>query len=427
MPNNVFHGVFGSPFAGSGDGASSYYDFTLGALPAGIGFTRASAGWRYNSAGVLVSEATDVARFQYDPATLVSRGLLIEDAAVNGVRNSTMQGAISGTPGTLPTNWSFNPTPGLTQSVVGVGTVNGIPYIDYRYQGTAADAGASNQYLGGAVQIAAAPSQTWVFSAFVALVAGSLSGGVTMKMGMVQRTAGGGAANGGGGTSNLDGAAFSPTSTLSRYSASVTLNASDVAYVQPKFLTAYTPGATIDFTLRIGLPQAVQASVIGSPIPTTSAAVARAADVALLTHPAILGDQCYTLKARTPTKISGGAVNVLLQIDDGTNNNNRRIVYGTDGRIHVIATSGGVDQCDLDLGAVAADTDFGVAARFADNNFAASLNGGAIVTDTSGVNPLGLTTARLGGRSDGYAWNSTIRTLKHQSTATDGELPLLAA
>ena len=166
---------------------------------------------------------------------------------------------------------------------------------------------------------------------------------------------------------------------------------------------------------------------ITSMIPTTAAAVTRAADVALITNPLALADQCWIVKGRTPSKIASGTVNVAFQVDDGTTGNNRRLIYGADGKLHVIATVGGVDQCDLDLGVVAADANFAVAARFADNNFAASLNGGAIVTDTSGTNPLGLTTARLGRRSDGYAWNSTIRSLRHQSTATNAELPLLAA
>lgn len=133
------------------------------------------------------------------------------------------------------------------------------------------------------------------------------------------------------------------------------------------------------------------------------------------------------MKGRTPRKIGAGAVNVVFQVDDGSGNNRRTLRYGTDGKLHVIATVGGVDQCDLDLGAVANDTDFAVAIRWADNNFAASLNGGAIVTDASGSNPLGLTTARVGCSSAGNYWNSTIRTIETRRTASDTELPLLAA
>lgn len=145
----------------------------------------------------------------------------------------------------------------------------------------------------------------------------------------------------------------------------------------------------------------------------------------VITNPQVLADQCYIVKARTPVSSSSMA-NIVFQVDDGTFNN-RRAIYYFNGRLYATALVGGVAQATLDLGAVANDTDFVIAARFADNNFAASLNGGAIVTDTSGANPLGLTTARIGAVGSSNPWNSTIRTLETRRTATDAELPLLAA
>ena len=91
------------------------------------------------------------------------------------------------------------------------------------------------------------------------------------------------------------------------------------------------------------------------------------------------------------------------------------------------AAVGGVTQCNMSLGAVAVDTDFTISVRWADNNFATSLNGGAIVTDVSGTNPVGLTTARVGVDSASAYWMSTIKTIETRRTATDAELPLLSA
>lgn len=52
-------------------------------MPAQLAFARASSATRWNSAGTLVSEGTNVARFDYDPGTGTLRGLLNEPAATN--------------------------------------------------------------------------------------------------------------------------------------------------------------------------------------------------------------------------------------------------------------------------------------------------------------------------------------------------------
>lgn len=49
------------------------------------GLTRASTATYFNSAGVQVTAAVNVPRFDYEPVTLAARGLLVEGAATNGV------------------------------------------------------------------------------------------------------------------------------------------------------------------------------------------------------------------------------------------------------------------------------------------------------------------------------------------------------
>lgn len=63
--------------------AAPVFEFGTGVLPSGANLTRASGGRRWDSGGVSVVEASDVARFDYDPATLVYRGLLLEAARTN--------------------------------------------------------------------------------------------------------------------------------------------------------------------------------------------------------------------------------------------------------------------------------------------------------------------------------------------------------
>ncbi|TAJ97159.1 MAG: hypothetical protein EPO10_14550 [Reyranella sp.] len=164
-------------------------------------------------------------------------------------------------------------------------------------------------------------------------------------------------------------------------------------------------------------------------IATDAVTVATAADTALITNVASLTDQCWVVKARTPTKLPTGQANTVFQMDDG-GNANRRMIYYLNGRLYVVSTIGGVAQATLDMGLVANGTDFSIAARFADANFAASLNGGTLVTETTAgrLNTLGMTTARIGAAAGGgFAWNSTIRYIETRRTASDAELPLLAA
>jgi len=91
-PYGVLTGV--APFTWDGSkwvaGGSPSFDinFLTGSLGAGAVFTRASTGTYYNSSGVLVSAAINTPRFDYDPATLQLKGLLLEDASTNSALQS---------------------------------------------------------------------------------------------------------------------------------------------------------------------------------------------------------------------------------------------------------------------------------------------------------------------------------------------------
>lgn len=408
-------------------GASpSFYDFTTPTevLPAGVSFTRASTAWRFNSAGVLVPETTNTPRFQYDPVTLAPRGLLVEQARTNMLRNSVASGAVAGTPGTAPTNWLITSTGnGITREIVGTGTEDGIEYLDVRYSGTALATGTIDIFGDQATQAAALAGQTWTGGFFLRLMAGSWAN-TTPLLWMLERNSGGGVI---GSTPTKSTIPTSAALKTQFYFQTHTLVEALAAYISQRFNASFSAGAVIDFTVRVGLPQLAQVAAVTMPIKTTgAAAVACAGDVVLVTNPQVLADQCYIVRGRTPTVLSGSPATIVFQVDDGTFNN-RRAIYYFNGRMYVLAVVGGVVQATLDLGAVANDTEFVIAARFANNNFAASMNGGAIVTDTSGANPLGLTTPRIGAVGASNVWNSILPTLETRRTSIDAELPLLAA
>jgi hypothetical protein len=403
-----------------GTGGLSFYDFSLGVLPAGTAFSRASTGWYFNGTGTLVPAANDAPRFAYDPSSLAPRGILIEGPVTNGIRNNSMAGAVVGSPGSPPTNWAGLSGLGVTGSVVATGTVNGIPSIDIRYTGTPTATGAIGIRPETVLGIAAATAQKWLTSWYVALIAGG-SGFSLPRLNLSEF-------NSAGSFVAQSEAAISLTGTLARFSYLGTLSGgASTAYVAPVLFFGVTNGTPIDATLRIGAPDCAQiASGPTSPILTSAAAGARMADVCTITDGTPLANTVYVVKARTAPFYPDDR-QTLIRCDDGTNNNCRVLQRQADGSIHMQSIVGGVVQLDISAGIVANDTDFTIAARWGDGNFSVSLNGGAVVKQTFGTNPVGLTTFRLGRPvTGGLAWNSTIRTIRTLAAASDSDLQSLS-
>jgi len=220
-------------------------------------------------------------RFDHNPTTGESLGLMVEEARTNSVTNNTMVGAVAGTPGTIPTGWLYATTSsnGLTQSIVGTGVENGINYIDFRYNGTTI--ASPNSCAIGIVNATAATAQTWTASTYWKLVGGTTTGVTGWQIGIIENTAGG---------SFLTGAFYAQTAPTSaalitqRPTATRTLSGgATVGLVTLPFNFAVAGSTAVDFTIRIGLPQLEQGAFATSVIPTTSATVTRAADVASIT------------------------------------------------------------------------------------------------------------------------------------------------
>jgi hypothetical protein len=270
-----------------------------------VTITRASSGTVTDSAGTLQTAATDVPRFDHDPTTGESLGLLVEEQRTNGIRNNTMVGAVAGTPGTLPTNWAISGLGTLTQQVVGVGTAAGISYIDIRLSGTTSNTSLSIR-LETNTGAAATNGQTFTHSFWSAVVGGSTFG-VALGTNANLYDSGGVFVGGVGFT----GATVNTASTLLRTSGTGTIATANTAFIQPQLFATYANGAAIDITIRIGLPQLEQGAFATSPIPTTTAAATRSADVASITGSAF--SSWYNATAMTifseASSASGAAYN----------------------------------------------------------------------------------------------------------------------
>jgi hypothetical protein len=177
-----------------------------------------------------------------------------------------MQGA-STSPSTLPTNWT-SLTSGLTQSVVGVGTENGLPYIDVRLNGTATGT-ISRIDLESGTQIVASSGQTWSNSMWLKLTNSSPN---SIQLFILERTSAGSFVD--QRTQNI-----TVTSTLTRFSQVATLaGGATVARAQPSIVFNLTNGASYDFTVRIAAPQMELGAFATTWIDTTNAAATRLVD-----------------------------------------------------------------------------------------------------------------------------------------------------
>jgi hypothetical protein len=221
-------------------------------------------------------------RFDHDPTTGESLGLLVEESRTNSIRNNTMVGAVAGTPGTVPVNWTAGGNAALSREIVGTGIENGISYIDIRFFGTVASVAVPEMAIifdSNQTAVAAA-SQAWTASSYLKVVGGSLSNVISGEIfvlgfnsSFVLTEASSTAFN----YSTLTGALQT-----GRVSHTRTLLTGTTVRVNSRVDINFTGGGGVDadITLRIGLPQLEQGAFATSVIPTSGTAATRAADVA---------------------------------------------------------------------------------------------------------------------------------------------------
>lgn len=170
----------------------------------------------------------------------------------NLIRNSTMQGAVAGTPGTAPTNWTISsPSDGVDANVIGTGTQNGITYIDVRFVGTSSTgATATRALFDSNTQIVAANGQTWTGSAWFSLVGGSLMNVNVLALRVRYLSAAGAELTG----QNIN-LVSSLTATPQRTPNTFAATDATTAFVNLGLSIDYVNSSAVDFTLRIGGPQ----------------------------------------------------------------------------------------------------------------------------------------------------------------------------
>jgi len=198
------------------------------------------------------------------------------------------------------------------------------------------------------------------------------------------------------------------------------------AYLTTSFggATSYAGSATSGF--YIWRAQLEAGSFPTSYIPTTTAAVTRTADNITINSSSFTGIHSATagtlyaefdLLAVTGTR-------PIISLDDGTANERIELyASGTDLKFRVI--DGGVTQCDITIGTIAANTFYKVAAAWSANDFAGCLSGGTVQTDTAGTLPT-VDRMRIGSDQAGnYQNGHQKRTARFLERLTNAELQLI--
>ena len=365
---------------------SFVFDFLRGSLDSRITYTGAN-GTLFNSSGTLTAATTNVPRLDYNPATLVARGLLIEEARTN----ICLQSADFGTTWTL-----FNSTVAVDQVAAPTGATTADKLKE--------DNATAVHYSSQNVTITAAA--TYTVSLFakqaenrylqIGFDSGSANGGYAtfdLQTGTVTQSANKG--TGSGIVASIQAINNSwyrliVTTVVDAASTSgrmfVVLSNSGTPGFAPSYLGVtgngvYVWGAQIE-----------AGAFATSYIATTTVAVTRAADVASITGANFTSfwnatQGTIVVRATQPT-LTGG-VPTLYSADSTASAFTERVLgFLNSSTPETRVTTGGVEQATLSLtGTITAGTQFAVAQAYKANDFASVKNGGTVFTDTSGTLP----------------------------------------
>ena len=339
--------------------------------------------------------------------------LPIEGQGTNTIQNPRCEGAVAGSPGTMPTRWSVTGSSvGLTRTVVAAGVENGIPYVDLRFNGTAT-AGVNVDIPLDLISASAASGQTWTGSVYIRRIGGSLTNINLPAIYVREWSAGFIFLN----QFFLDVSADFASLLASRRVLTATLTNASTAFVDLSFQFSPTLSAPVDVTFRIGAPQLKQlpfADTPSFPPVGTPGASTRGVDLvsaSLASLGIAASGACTVLWSGVVPNFITGATHTIACLDDNSVNNRFTMrIDQASGQLQAQRSLAGV-SATANAGAVTAGAAIkGGMALNGSGRAAVSLNGGAVAAVTGGPSS-GLTQCRLGNIFDGSApmWGETTR------------------
>jgi hypothetical protein len=339
-----------------------------------VTFTRASAKTVTNSARVLETVGIDVPAFDHNPTTGESLGLLVEEQRTNLVLRSEEFG----------TTWAtFRASVSANATAAPDGNTTADKIVE--------DTTATNSHGVQQLSLSFTSGLSYTFSVYVkaaerenirlGLPFTAFTTTLSAQFNLLLGT-----------TTALSAGATATFSTLPNGWVRCTMTAvatatatGTVTLTMGELSTSSTTSYTGDGTSGLFIWGAdLEAGAFPtSYIPTTTAAVTRSASLADLISSAIANNiRTLYLEFRSPASGTRG----VASLNDNTANERASLLTsGTDPRLIVV--DDGVEQANVNGGTVTANQRTRVAVRINANDFAISINGGAVVTDTSGTLP----------------------------------------
>jgi hypothetical protein len=355
------------------------------ALPSTVTFTRLNpTATYYNASGVLTTATTDVPRFDHDPSTLVSKGLLIEEQRTNLLTRSQ----------------EFDNVAWARTNILAFGSGSIANAVVSPSGETNADKAVEDTNNGNHT----------IFQSYTVASGGAYTFSVYLKTAERYRcllVAGGGfAANQAGfnlntgetyGVVGCTAAITSVGNGWYRCTWVATANASVATTFGIYFDNGTTPTYTGNGTSGLYLwgAQLEAGAFPTSYIPTTSAQVTRSADVCQMTGANFSSwynqtEGTFVAKVRSPyeTQTAGTQGGVFIA-SDGTNNNYHALKKESGASTYGVGTlNGGVIQSAFAvLTPSTANQIVSATYAYKVNDFAGTANGGTVTTDTSGSIP----------------------------------------
>ncbi len=389
-------------------------------------FTRASQAWYVNSAGIIVPAAINTPRIDYDPTTLASRGLLIEEQGTNLTTwaEDLTNAAWVKTNTTVTADQGVAPDGATTADLLVETTANAAHYV-IGTQAVAITSGVTYTLSVFLKKGSGATAPDWINLYFVTTAFGAKGIAFNVATGAVGLTSGG------------------QTATVTQYQNGwwrVCMTATATATIAQQMLyVAFTNNANTISTPTYAGQTTSDVFVWGaqfeagafatSYIPTTSAAVVRSADVCSITgvsFSSFYNQSEGTLVFRGVKQALQPTVTPsYLGVDDATAGN-RIILYGGSAESGLVTVGGAAQAAIGGVTQAAALTPFAIAMRYKANDFAFCLNGGTVSTDTSGTVPT-VTQMLLGNRQGANFMGGWIQSVQYYNRIkTNAQLQTLS-